>query len=53
MNKTVSIVLKAVGMAMGVAVIVLSMLSAATPETYTSLLGIGLFALGAAALQKE
>jgi hypothetical protein len=53
MDRIVPIVFKAVGMAMGVAVVVLSILKAAGTETYVLLLGIGLFCLGLAALQKE
>ena len=53
MNKIVSIVFKAVGLAMGVAVIVLNILKAASIETSITLLGTGLFCLGMAALQKE
>ncbi len=49
----VSTVLKAVGFAMGVAVIVLSTLNALNPSTAASLLGIGLTALGLASLRKE
>jgi hypothetical protein len=52
MNETVSQVLKAVGLAMGVAVVVLSILNAGTTDTYVMLLGIGLFALGLNALSE-
>ena len=52
-QKIVSIALKGVGMAMGVAVVVLGILKAATVETSITLLGIGLFALGLAALNEE
>ena len=47
------LVLKAVGMAMGVASVVLSVLRVAPVETNVVLLGIGLFALGLAALDRE
>lgn len=47
-----SLILKGVALAMGVAVVVLSILSTATTETLVTLLGIGLFALGLWALQK-
>ena len=46
----IDLVLKAVGMAMGVVTIVISILGAATTETLILLLGIGLFCLGLAAL---
>ncbi len=50
-QKFVSFVLKAVALAMGVAVIVLQTLGATTPSTLVPLLGIGLFALALAAMQ--
>jgi hypothetical protein len=53
MKNIVSVVLKAVGLAMGVVVIVLNILGTLTPETAFFLLGIGLAALGLEALQKE
>jgi hypothetical protein len=46
----VDVVLKAVGMAMGVTTVVISILGAATAETMVMLLGIGVFCLGLAAL---
>jgi len=49
----VQLVLKAVGMAMGVASVVLSVLRAVPVETNVFLLGIGVFALGLAALDTE
>jgi hypothetical protein len=52
MNKNFVLVLKAVALAMGVAVIVLSILNAATLETTVSLLGFGLFALALASFYK-
>jgi hypothetical protein len=50
-QKFVSFVLKAVALAMGVAVIVLETLGATAPSTLVPLLGIGLFALALAAMQ--
>ncbi len=52
-SNVVNLVLKAVGMAMGIAVVVLSILKTAPTETSILLLGIGVFALGLAALSKE
>ena len=49
----VQLVLKAVGMAMGVASVVLSFLRTTPVETNVMLLGIGLFALGLAALNQN
>ena len=46
----IDLVLKAVGMAMGVVTVILSILDAATAETLVMLLGIGVFCLGLAAL---
>ena len=51
-NQQFSLVLKALGMAMGIVVIVLNVLGTAAPQTMIMLLGIGLFALGLDALQK-
>ena len=48
----IDLVLKAVGLAMGVAVVVMSILGAADTDTLITLLGIGLFCLGLAALDK-
>jgi hypothetical protein len=47
------LMLKAVGMAMGVASVVLSILRSVPVETNVILLGIGVFALGLAALDRE
>jgi hypothetical protein len=47
----VPLVLKAVALAMGVVVVVLSILGTATGGTSTTLLGIGLFCLALWALQ--
>lgn len=53
MKNIVSIALKGIAIAMGVAVVVLNFLGTLTAETGFGLLGIGLAALGIAALQKE
>ena len=55
MSKTQQIstlVFKAVALAMAVASVVLSILDEASVETHVTLLGIGLFALAVASLQK-
>ena len=52
-SEIVQLVLKAVGMAMGVASVVLSVLGTVPVETNVILLGIGVFALGLAALDRE
>jgi len=53
-NKIIALVLKAVALAMGVASIVMGFIpDAADIDTHITLLGIGLFALALAALQKE
>jgi hypothetical protein len=46
----IDLVLKAVGLAMGVAVVVLGILGAAEANTLITLLGIGLFCLGLSTL---
>lgn len=46
------LVLKAVALAMGVAVIVLGVLGNTTPQAQITLLGIGLFCLALSALQE-
>jgi len=46
----IDVVLKAVGMAMGVTTVVMSILGVATAETMVMLLGIGVFCLGVTAL---
>jgi hypothetical protein len=54
MNKNiVSIALKGIAVAMGVAVIVLNILGTLTPGNGVNLLGIGLAALAIAALQRD
>jgi len=52
-SEIVQLVLRAVGMAMGVASVVLSVLKAVPVETNVLLLGIGVFALGLAALDRD
>ena len=52
-SEIVQLVLKAVAMAMGVASVVLSILGTVPVETNVMLLGMGLFALGLAALDRE
>ena len=53
MNKSIfSIALKGIGVAMGIAVIVLNILGTLTVDTAISLLSIGVTALGLAAFQK-
>jgi hypothetical protein len=52
-QQIVQLVLKGVGMAMGVCSVVLSILGAAPVQTNVTLLGIGLFALGLAALNEQ
>jgi len=48
----VTTVLKAIAVAMGIAVIVTSILGVLAPQTADLLLGIGLFALALTAMQK-
>jgi hypothetical protein len=50
--KTLKTVFKAVGLALGVAVVVLSILNTLTPDTGMILLGLGLASLGIASLQE-
>ncbi|MDY4953824.1 MAG: hypothetical protein SO073_04200 [Candidatus Onthomonas sp.] len=52
-RETISIIFKAVTLAMGVAVIVLSCLGSLEPQTAVTLLGIGLACAGAAMLAKH
>jgi len=49
----VTLVLKAVAVGMSIASIVIGFLNVADVDTHLTLLGIGLFALALAALQKE
>ena len=52
MNKqTFSTALKGIAVAMGIAVIILNILGTLTNDTVANLLGIGVIALGIAALQ--
>jgi len=48
----IDLVLKAVGMAMGVAALVMSLLGFADAETLITLLAIGMFCLGVTALDQ-
>ena len=48
-----SVIFKAVTLAMGVAVVVLSCLGSLEPQTAVTLLGIGLACAGAAMLSKQ
>ncbi len=50
-NDVVKTAFKGVAVAMGVAVVVLSILGTATPATLITLLGIGLFAVAVAVLK--
>ena len=48
----IDLVLRAVGMAMGVAAVVLNILGTSDTDTLLTLLGIGVFCLGLAALSQ-
>ena len=52
-QSTISLVLKAVALAMGVASFILGILGVVNISTQVTLLSVGLFALALAALQKE
>lgn len=52
-RKTVSVIFKAVTLAMGVAVVVLSCLGSLETQTAVTLLGIGLACAGAAMLANQ
>jgi hypothetical protein len=52
-GEIITLVFKAIAMAMAVAVVVLNILGVAPVETQTLLLGFGLFGVALAALQKE
>jgi hypothetical protein len=52
-SQITNIALKGIAVAMGVAVVVLNLLHAASIETQALLLGIGLFGLAVTNLQKE
>ena len=49
----ISVIFKAVTLAMGIAVVVLSCLGSLEPQTAVTLLGIGLACAGAAMLEKR
>jgi hypothetical protein len=51
-NAIIDLVLRAVGLAMGVAVVVLGILGVAEASTMITLLAIGLFCLGLSALDQ-
>ena len=52
-REIISVVFKAVTLAMGVAVVVLSCLGSLEPQTSVTLLGIGLACAGVALLEKQ
>lgn len=52
-HETISTIFKAVTLAMGVAVVVLSRLGSLEPQTAITLLGIGLACAGVAMLEKR
>ena len=52
-REVVSVIFKAVTLAMGVAVVVLSCMGSLEPQTAVTLLGIGLACAGAAMLEKQ
>ena len=52
-REIISVIFKAVPLAMGVAVVVLSCLDSLEPQTSVTLLGIGLACTGAAMLAKQ
>lgn len=52
-QSTINLVLKAVAVGMSIAAVVLGILGTGDVNTQVNLLGIGLFALSLAALQKE
>ena len=52
-REIISVIFKAVTLAMGVAVVVLSCLGSLEPQTSVPLLGIGLACTGAAMLEKR
>ena len=52
-REIISVVFKAVTLAMGVAVVVLSCMGSLEPQTAVTLLGIGLACAGAAMLSKQ
>ena len=52
-REIISVIFKAVTLAMGIAVVVLSCLGSLEPQTAVTLLGIGLACAGAAMLEKR
>ena len=52
-REIISVIFKAVTLAMGIAVVVLSCLGSVEPQTAVTLLGIGLACAGAAMLEKR
>lgn len=52
-RETIAVIFKAVTLAMGVAVVVLSCMGSLEPQTSVTLLGIGLACAGAAMLAKQ
>ena len=52
-REIISVIFKAVTLAMGIAVVVLSCLGSLEPQTAATLLGIGLACAGAAMLEKR
>lgn len=52
-RESISVIFKAVTLAMGIAVVVLSCLGSLEPQTAVTLLGIGLACAGAAMLEKR
>lgn len=52
-REVISVIFKAVTLAMGVAVVVLSCLGSLEPQTAVTLLGLGLACAGAAMLAKQ
>ena len=52
-REIISVIFKAVTLAMGIAVVVLSCLGSLEPQTAVTLLGIGLACAGAALLAKQ
>lgn len=53
LKHVINLVFKAVGIAMGIAVVVLNLLKSASLDAQILLLGIGLFGLAAASLDRE
>ena len=52
-REIISVIFKAVTLAMGIAIVVLSCLGSLEPQTAVTLLGIGLACAGAAMLEKR